>query len=48
MAAKSLLKHKIPIRFGARKRKVEWIGITKLKATEQRFGLGYKPRKEDY
>ena len=48
MAAKSLLKHKIPARFGARKRKVEWIGVTKLKTAKQRFGLGYKPRKEDY
>ena len=48
MAAKSLLKHEIPARFGARKRKVEWIGVTKLKAAEQRFGLGYMPRKEDY
>ncbi|XP_073261622.1 uncharacterized protein [Populus alba] len=26
----------------------EWMGIIKLKAAEQRFGLGYKPKKEDY
>ena len=48
MAVKSLLKHQVPARFGKRKRKFEWIGMTKLKVAEQRFGLGYKPRKEDY
>jgi uncharacterized Fe-S cluster protein YjdI len=48
MAAKSLLKNKVPARFGAAKKKLEWVGVTKLKAAEQRFGLGYKPKKEDY
>jgi hypothetical protein len=48
MAAKSFLKHKIPCPYVIEKGKLEWIDIIKLKAAEQRFGLGYKPKKEDY
>jgi hypothetical protein len=48
MAAKSFLKHKIPCPYVIKKGKLEWIDIIKLKAAEQRFGLGYKPKKEDY
>jgi len=48
MAAKSFLKHKIPCPYDIKKGRLEWIDIIKLKATEQRFGLGYKPKKEDY
>jgi hypothetical protein len=48
MAAKSFLKRKIPFTYDIEKRRLEWIDIIKLKAVEQRFGLGYKPKKEDY
>jgi len=48
MAAKSFLKHKIPFQYDVKARKPKRINIIKLKATEQRFGLGYKPKKEDY
>jgi len=48
MVAKSFLKHKIPFPYDIEKGRLEWIDIIKLKAAEQRFGLGYKPKKEDY
>jgi len=48
MAAKSFLKHKIPFPYDIEKGRLEWIDIIKLKAAEQKFGLGYKPKKEDY
>jgi hypothetical protein len=48
MAAKSFLKHKIPFPYDIKKGRLEWVDIIKLKAAEQRFGLGYKPKKEDY
>jgi len=48
MAAKGFLKHKIPFPYDIEKGRLEWIDIIKLKAAEQRFGLGYKPKKEDY
>ena len=47
-AAKNLLKHEILVQFDAGKGKVEWIGVTKLKAAKQKFRLGYNLRKEDY
>ncbi|XP_073263760.1 uncharacterized protein [Populus alba] len=48
MAAKSFLKNKIPFPYDMEQGRPEWMGIIKLKAAEQRFGLGYKPKKEDY
>jgi hypothetical protein len=48
MVAKSFLKHKIPFPYDIEKGRLEWIDIIKLKAAGQRFGLGYKPKKEDY
>ena len=48
MAAKSFLKNKIPFPYDMEQGRLEWMGIVKLKAVEQRFGLGYKPKKEDY
>ena len=48
MAAKSFLKNKIPFPYDMEQGRLEWMGIIKLKAAEQRFGLGYKPKKEDY
>ncbi|XP_073261302.1 uncharacterized protein [Populus alba] len=48
MAAKSFLKHEIPFSYDIEKRRLEWMDIIKLKAAEQRFRLGYKPKKEDY
>ncbi|KAL3609378.1 hypothetical protein D5086_000398 [Populus alba] len=48
MAAKSFLKHKIPFQYDVEVGKPERINIIKLKAAQQRFGLGYKPNKEDY
>ena len=48
MVAKSFLKYKIPFQYDVKVGKPERINIIKLKATEQRFGLGYKPKKEDY
>jgi hypothetical protein len=48
MAAKSFLKHKIPFPYDIEKGRLEWMDIIKLKVVEQRFGLGYKPKKEDY
>ncbi|XP_073264252.1 uncharacterized protein [Populus alba] len=48
MAAKSFLKHKILFPYDIEKGRLEWMDIIKLKAAEQRFGLGYKPKKEDY
>ena len=48
MAAKSFLKHKSHFQYDVGAKKTERINIIKLKAAEQRFGLGYKPKKEDY
>nr|XP_034900655.1 LOW QUALITY PROTEIN: uncharacterized protein LOC118038417 [Populus alba] len=48
MGAKICLKNKIPFPYDMGQRRPEWRGIIKLKAAEQRFGLGYKPKKEDY
>ncbi|XP_034906448.2 uncharacterized protein [Populus alba] len=48
MAAKIFLKNKIPFPYDMEQRRPEWRGIIKLKAAEQRFGLGYKPKQEDY
>ena len=48
MVAKSFLKHKSHFQYDVRAKKPERINIIKLKAAEQRFGLGYKPKKKDY
>lgn len=48
MTAKIFLKNKIPFPYDMEQGRPEWMGIIKLKAAEQRFGLGYKPKKEDY
>ena len=48
IAIKSFLIHKIPFPYDIEKGRLEWMNIIKLKAAEQRFGLGYKPKKEDY
>ncbi|XP_073267151.1 uncharacterized protein [Populus alba] len=48
MVAKSFLKNKIPFPYDIEQGRLEWMDIIKLKAAEQRFGLGYKPKREDY
>lgn len=48
MDTKSFLNHKILFPYDIEKGRLEWIDIIKLKTAEQRFGLGYKPKKEDY
>ena len=48
MIAKSLLKHKIPFQYTIRIGKPKRVNIMTLKAADQRFRLGYKPKKEDY
>ena len=45
---KVFLKYKIPFQYDVKVGKPERITIIKLKAAEQRFGLGYKPKTEDY
>jgi len=27
---------------------LEWVNVMKLKCVDQRFGLGYNPKKDDY
>ena len=48
MAAKSVLKNKILLSYDFKQGRPQWMDIVKLKAAEQRFGLGYKPKREDY
>ena len=42
MVAKCFLKNKAPFQCNKKTRPI------KLKSTDQRFGLGYKPKKDDY
>jgi hypothetical protein len=48
MIAKSLLKHKIPFQYTIGIGKPKRVNIMTLKVADQRFRLGYKPKKEDY
>ena len=48
MVAKSFLKHKIPFQYTIETGKPERVNIMMLKVADQRFRLGYKPKKEDY
>ena len=48
MAIKSFFKHKISFPYYIEKERLELMDIIKLNDVEQRFGLGYKPKKEDY
>jgi hypothetical protein len=48
MVAESFLKHKIPFQYTIETGKLERVNIMTLKVADQRFRLGYKPKKEDY
>jgi hypothetical protein len=48
MAAKYFLKHGLPFQYDPITRMPERINVIKMKCTNQRFGLGFKPRKEDF
>ena len=48
MVAKCFLQNKIPFQFDPVSGMPERVNLIKLKCADQRFGLGYKPRKEDF
>jgi len=48
MAANCFLKHENPFWYDPNTRMLDRINVMKLKYVDQRFGLGYKPKKDDY
>ena len=48
MAAKYFLKHELPFQYGLTTGMPKRINVIKLKCTDQRFSLGFKPRKADF
>jgi hypothetical protein len=48
MAANCFLKNEIPFQYNPKTRMLEWTNVVKLKCAKKKFGLGYKPKKDDY
>jgi hypothetical protein len=48
MIVNCFLKHGIPFQFDLDTGMLERVYLMKLKCVNQRFGLGYKPKKDDY
>jgi len=48
MVVNCFKKHRISFQFDPDTEMLEWVNLMKLKCADQRFGLGYKPKKDDY
>jgi len=48
MAAKYFLKHRLPFQYDLTTGMLERINVIKMKCADQRFSLGFKPRKADF